>query len=589
MPETPPATTSYQQPFDQRRHSTLTEGSRKIHHRIGHHFQRLWLWESISCVVAVATHFGMMALLGVFDGARISSWNQPWTLNSNISLLLTVIKGAALIPIASSIGQLKWRRFWTYRKLIDIEVFDEASRGTLGSLSLLWHLKLWGVPCLGALLTVAALTMDTIAQNVVDTVIKSEVTGGMGILPRSNNYATFNKYTTGETPGDQLPWVSMVTAINFGTSYTSSFFWQGSQLPAVCWSGNCTFAAYQTLGVDAKCRDRTKDLDYGVEGLVGLADGPYLRRKDGILNVSSTTTYPPADLFPELGPLILNFQAIANPLIDDQVDPVAIQCALYWAVGTYKTTNMTNFWLYDDPTSVATNTSEASRTKYGMEDYILIYPPECWVNGTIIEEKDERHFDLCTNWISPLGQLGLQNLLTHTGLGMTGEVYKTENGWSVTNLFANAVYDATANRLQNETYNTLELIVNNTAVMMSQGVRMLPTNVNDTFQYFPVNGTVYQNGTFWEIHFYYLGIVHAVVGGSVLFLILTVFITRQDHPWKTSVLPLLFHGLSEQDRNMTAEVPTMVDMREAADHMKVKVTMTAVGQRLQTRETLASG
>ncbi|KAF2478285.1 uncharacterized protein BDR25DRAFT_309066 [Lindgomyces ingoldianus] len=580
-----PSGKGYQQPFEQHAPSDLPPRPRSLRKRISHHIQRLWLWEASACVVAVCAHFAMIALLGVYDGSRVSSWTGSWSLNSNISFMITIIKGAALIPVGGALSQLKWRRFWNYRKLTDMDFFDDASRGTLGSLRLLWHLKFWHFASFGAILTLAAFTMDTLVQNVVDTEHKLEITRGVATLPRTNNYATFNMYTSGEDPGDQLPWTTMVTAIDFGMQYTASYFWAGSNLFVYCLTGNCTFGTYQSLVVEPQCHDMTKYLDTSDADVYKMPDGLYLRKEDGLLNISSTTKYPSNDLFPGIGPLILNFQAIANPSLDK---PVAIQCVMYWSVNTFGSTNMTNYTLYEVETSRWTNTSEAAKTEYKQKHGIWLIPPECYLNGTQI--KDPAKDDRCINWITPMAQLGLQNLLTHDSIGMTGEVYKTKKGWSVSNLFANAAYYSTDTALRNETYNVLELTINNTAIMMSQGVRQLPTiDETNNYTWSPANGTVWQYETFYNIHFYYLGITHFVVGGSFLFLVLTIFLTRCDHPWKSSSLPLLFHGLTPQDRATVAEVPMMVDMREAAEKMKVKVTMTAVGQRLATREVVASG
>jgi hypothetical protein len=155
--ETPPAGPQYQndffqsptayhhpqQQFEVHPPTNLPPRPRKLRHRISHEIQRLWLWEVSAICVAIATHLAMIALLGVYNNARVSSWTKPWTLNSNISLMITVIKGAALIPVAASLGQLKWRRFWNFTGLTYMDYYDDASRGFLGSLRLLWHLKLW--------------------------------------------------------------------------------------------------------------------------------------------------------------------------------------------------------------------------------------------------------------------------------------------------------------------------------------------------------------------------------------------------------------------------------------------------------------
>lgn len=574
-----------QKPIEQSRQSTLPERPLKWTHKISHWASTWWIWETSACFVAMTVHIAMIALLNIYKDARVSSWTNRWTLNSNIALMITVIKGAALIPVASALGQLKWRRFRNYREIQDMDVFDEASRGTLGSLRLLLHLRFWHFASLGALLTVSALFMDTLAQNVLSTYSKLEITDGIATIPRINNYGTFNEYTTGDVPGDQLPWPSMVAAINYGLSYTSSLFWAGSELPVHCLTGNCTFGTYQSLIVERQCMDVTGYLDSSDDSVVKIPRGPHLRRLDGIINSSATTEYPAMDIFKDVGPLITNFQVITNPDLELWA-PVAMQCVLYWAVNTFGNSSMTNFTLYEPITGRWTNLSTEARTTYKQPDYIILQPPDCWINGTqITNSTDER----CQNWVGNLAQLGLQNFLSSDRYGLTGEVYKTSNGWFTSNLFVNSLSNVVADALTNETYNVMELTINNTAIMITQGVRQLPTNSTDYWAYEPANGTVYQWETFYGIHFKFLALTHFIVAGSVMFLLLTVFLCRTDHPWKTSTLPFLFHGFTTRDRNAFGEMPRYVDMREASESMKVKLAMTAEGQRLVSRETFATG
>ena len=243
--------------------------------------------------------------------------------------------------------------------------------------------------------------MDTLAQNVVGVSHKLEEAAGDATIPRSNIYATWRRNLSGDVPGDQFPWPTMISAINYGMSYTASMFWAGSNLFVDCRTGNCTFGPYQSLTVGTQCHETTNLLDIDADN-ISLPDGPYLRSADGILNVSSTTEYPTADYFTDIGPLILNFQAIARPV---EEEPTAIHCVMYWAVGTYLTTNMTNYTLYELDEVLWTNTSQEAKTSLNQTDHIWLVPPECWVNGT--KFSDKKH-DQCENFVHSTAQLGLQ-------------------------------------------------------------------------------------------------------------------------------------------------------------------------------------
>lgn len=69
------------------------------------------------------------------------------------------------------ISQLKWIYFEQKgRRLVDLQIFNEASRGPFGALSLILHIR-WGatIASLGALLMILALTQDTFYQAIYST------------------------------------------------------------------------------------------------------------------------------------------------------------------------------------------------------------------------------------------------------------------------------------------------------------------------------------------------------------------------------------------------------------------------------------
>jgi hypothetical protein len=69
------------------------------------------LWEITASWLALASHVTMIALLIVYHDAKVSAWTEPWTFNFNVAFFITIIEGACLSPVASCLGQLKWRSF----------------------------------------------------------------------------------------------------------------------------------------------------------------------------------------------------------------------------------------------------------------------------------------------------------------------------------------------------------------------------------------------------------------------------------------------------------------------------------------------
>jgi hypothetical protein len=70
------------------------------------------------------------------------------------------------VLIAESVGQLKWQWFQTKRKLIDMQRFDDASRGGFGGFQLLIHTP-WAVAKLAGVIIVLSMAFDPFLQQLV--------------------------------------------------------------------------------------------------------------------------------------------------------------------------------------------------------------------------------------------------------------------------------------------------------------------------------------------------------------------------------------------------------------------------------------
>ena len=111
-----------------------------------------WLFELLAWTLSLATLCALVLLLRQFDGKQYSAWpSRHFTLNALVALIATAARVSVLIPVAQAISQAKWDWFSNSRRrevrrgrpLEDLEVFDSASRGSYGSLALLWRLKGW--------------------------------------------------------------------------------------------------------------------------------------------------------------------------------------------------------------------------------------------------------------------------------------------------------------------------------------------------------------------------------------------------------------------------------------------------------------
>lgn len=110
-----------------------------------------WPWEWLCELLAIVSLGTMVFVLWFYHGKPQADWQQSYfTLNGLIAFLATLIKTGLIVPVSAAIGQRKWLRFVPgkgrarkARRLGDFEIFDEASRGSLGSMKLMLSLDAW--------------------------------------------------------------------------------------------------------------------------------------------------------------------------------------------------------------------------------------------------------------------------------------------------------------------------------------------------------------------------------------------------------------------------------------------------------------
>lgn len=93
---------------------------------------------TLSCLSLLLT----LGTLYFFDGKPLESWPLYFSLGTIISTLAQISRTSLAFAITPCLGQAKWN--WFYQREDDVllfRTFDEASRGPLGSLQLLWKLK----------------------------------------------------------------------------------------------------------------------------------------------------------------------------------------------------------------------------------------------------------------------------------------------------------------------------------------------------------------------------------------------------------------------------------------------------------------
>ncbi|KAG4426773.1 hypothetical protein IFR04_000204 [Cadophora malorum] len=477
-----------------------------------------WFLEILCLVVGILSFGASIALLVVFHDKPLPQWPFGITLNTLIALVSAITNASLAVPLASGFGQLKWN--WFKRKpspLTDMELFDEASRGSWGAVRLLSSCRGGYIGMFGAFITIAALFL-----------------GPFSHVPAALNYTPALPGNSGST--GFVPILPMKSAVFHGLFSESGL----AQPKPICPTGNCTYPPLTTLATCSTCVDiRSVMMQYCAEddtdaSKCGLqAMGAKLQSSN---DAFSMTTFIPSKSGNMPHSNIMKFIFMGtesrNGTAGD-LQPWATQCTLEYCAQSINST-MVNGELIEVVTSETRNTTVIDTTNSMGKAKIAIMTPD---NTSV--------------FISEPAALGIQS-------------------WFTT-LFANG----SASR--NSDFQSLDadaLVVVNLTVGISSGTTYFDTDIVQTFywDYYEYNDgipqamnelatamtvafrsfktvPIYGKATSTQIYVHVQGVWIVlplfVVGATAIFLVLAMINTSRSGAelWKGSALAMLFYGL----------------------------------------------
>ncbi|KAI3337147.1 hypothetical protein HD806DRAFT_518089 [Xylariaceae sp. AK1471] len=204
-----------------------------------------WLWEICGLCVSISSIIAVFVLATNLDGSLLSDWESAISPSTVISALITLAKTSMLLGLAEGLSQAKWLYFWKRQSpLSQISIYEDASRGPWGSLNFL-RLGLRRNPsfvaCVGALITVLVLAMGPSAQQIVvfDTKTVRQAGDNSSIMV-AKSYTLRNHSLTPSPPSRALIDGLLSERVN---------------LKFTCQSGNCSWPDFTALGLCSSCAD----------------------------------------------------------------------------------------------------------------------------------------------------------------------------------------------------------------------------------------------------------------------------------------------------------------------------------------------
>lgn len=532
-------------------------------------FRRLllnnWLGEILGIIFSLACFIALAIILYTYNGQRLPRMKYGLTLNAIVSILATGSKASLMFVVASAISQLKWCWFISDRPLRDLQSFDDASRGSLGSLGMVLSFKIKSLASVGAFITILALVFDPFVQQIVKYPIR--------MAPDPNAIATTVKASAFNIDPSSL---QFLRAINAGIWSDASQF----DLNPACPSGNCTWPDFQSLGWCSKCADTTSSVimgsgcpnshDFDGKCTLGFGQGDNVTVLDGIVSdtkvgytavrdivwivtdaASTTPDWLLNTTFPGIGrPLMVLGHVTTNVNASGQLDSTfnitrAEQCVLTPCLKDYNVstaeaisvTNITatNFGViqpYLLPRKFSRTYEYCWQVAPGNVTYVMM-DDDCDYDGTIpCQKANTTQHAFCP--VDAYQQASEDHL---TGKDTTSfRVYGTTPDQSRTSTSNQTVPDA----VQMVQATNLSYVLANVAASLT---KLAFDMGNET-----VVGENLASEVYVLVDWEWLILPAILEIAGAVFLLLTALVShRRGVPlWKTSILALLYHGLEER-------------------------------------------
>ncbi|KAK0613921.1 hypothetical protein B0T14DRAFT_591928 [Immersiella caudata] len=131
-----------------------------------------WIGEIIAMAVSIIVLLALAFIAYFMSGRPLADWSPtkivaPISINAVISALAAASRGALAVPIVACISQVKWLHLPDTAEVADMDMFDDVSRGGLGSSAMLLFRIPTSGAALGALVTVLAYAMGPSYQHVI--------------------------------------------------------------------------------------------------------------------------------------------------------------------------------------------------------------------------------------------------------------------------------------------------------------------------------------------------------------------------------------------------------------------------------------
>ncbi|ORY10632.1 hypothetical protein BCR34DRAFT_485302 [Clohesyomyces aquaticus] len=532
-----------------------------------------WMFEILSLIVSAGALLAIFFLLASLQDKPQPSWasggNQcvegndtvlcrtvGISVNAVISWLGTIARICLLVPVSNGIGQLKWSWFNGRAGYVkDMGTFDEASRGILGSLRLIWRLKARYAATLGALGMIFSVAFDPFVQNLVGYYSKPVLDVSQTPFVASNQVydvpiLSYNNYLVAD------PSIKAAVYTAFYSADTQKIW---AQPHHVCNTGNCTWNPIPSVAICAVCEDTTSQ----VAKPAHQAHGRYF---------TMSSTGGKADTLPrQISSIYLKIDAKAAAKFlewDEEPEFTSSNCTLKPCVQSVKSEFLQNRPDASPPyreTLVKTWLSPGSKL-VDSTSYAMSFP-------------DDPEHGLQSNEIfgfNGSSASGLFNTISDTfdGYyemgGIASQVFSRAGGLPASDAVS-AIWNGNFTGCEHPE-NRVSCAVELVTKAMSKTIRDTPFNANGTLG---TAGKAYSPVLHVHVTWYWISLPVFVWGMALVTFLATVWKSSAPgiNVWRNSVLPLVFMKVMSEEERIGANGAAMRELEKRAGGLKGVVSV----------------
>jgi hypothetical protein len=571
--------------------------------------QDTWLLEIIALIFSILAFAAIGGVLRGYEGKPFPNLAHGLTLNTIVSVLATASKSALIFVVAGSIGQLKWLWFREKnRSLSDIQTFDDASRGPMGSLTILIQHCGWSLASLGAYITILALAFDPFVQQILSYPVRQRPSSSESASVKQAHYF--------------LPGLDNISY----TNYLYAGLWTDDfAVPPSCSTGNCTWSTYQSIGLCSACEDLTSvaelrgcdNLNYNeTRSSTNQINHCYLDAGNGTsgnikiqYQSDNVGAFVPTDL---LYPVNFNLRT-HNATYSGMTHPIAVlasaqlelqptwnltelprpigvkrvqQCAMSICLKTYNVSVSSgnpsiDITSVDHGEMIHVKLPNASTSLQDSEAYYNCWKPNQSHGSLALTELpngdwvDPATFAFCpTNYTFELMNTLILNEAWF-GYALGSYHADTDSGtWKLSSGDAMASDKETFNRIQ------------------SAGLEQIMANVASALTKFglesggkPFNGTAMVLQTYVEVSWLWLILPALLILGGLALFVATAMINRNHKLalWKSSILPVIYHAANKDLVDDSNDNKTVSQMEKNAQSVQAKLDISDDTDRMLLR------